>query len=435
MVIKQTVLLFLLSSSALAHGINGHIHVTAWAAAQVEGDVAELLADPEVYEAYLFGAAFPDSGYAIDDAYSELVHWEPFVEAFIRHVRMTTAPPYIGIEDRKKVAFLLGVGAHGLQDEIFDTLFLPQVEARDDAGQEETDPGTDAFLYTDGHLEHTPGVYAPLDDVITVLESEYGHTVEPGTMSGGMNRVKAFVIDSLPAFAGDLDDMLRPEMPWGSRHYMDETVPGSLASEVPATAAYVEALWRRLNGDLPVSARIVHRYPGRDRTNAEDALIPADSWITLVFGVGVRVGSLRQDTVRLLDPERAPIPCEVGYQRWGSQEDSTTRIVVLRPGQRVRNLAAYTVEIGAGVEIVDGERVDAPWDYPITEAPPTLEAGQADNADQGQINAEATNQGGCALVAGATGSSGRSQAALVFIALCMCRSRRRASQGSLEAEK
>jgi hypothetical protein len=380
MMVARISLLLFISTSALAHGINGHIHVAAWAAAVVEGPTRALLEDAEVLDAFLFGAAFPDTGYAVDDGYGEIAHWEPFVEAFVQHLRREVPPPYDTLEKQKRVAFLMGVGAHGLQDEIFDTLFLPQIEARDGAGQDAADPGTDAFLHTGGHLEFTPAAYAPIEDVVQVLEESMGHTVAPGTVNAGMARVKAFVIDSIGAFAEDLDAAHRPAMPWGSRHYLDASIPGSLRSEVPATAAYAEALWQRLNGGLPVSGRVIHRYPGRDRAQAEDEPIPADSWVTLVFGVGVYVGTLSAETVRLRGPDGALIPCTISGQRWGRDPMSTSRLLVVKPDTAGQEVAQYTVELLPGIQFVDGERVEALWEVSLQAGDPSETAAGAGDA-------------------------------------------------------
>ena len=45
-----------------AHGINGHVHVTAWAIDSLpDGDLKTFLSDPELRNAALFGAVFPDT--------------------------------------------------------------------------------------------------------------------------------------------------------------------------------------------------------------------------------------------------------------------------------------------------------------------------------------------------------------------------------------
>ena len=167
----------LTASPAQAHGIWGHVHVTGWAVENMPDDDLRrfLLEDPEVFNALLFGAAFADTGYARDEAasraYSEHTHWEPFVEDYIEWMRVNDPPPWNTLESKKRVAFLLGCASHGLQDSIFDSLFLHQVEDRDGAGQSETDPGTDGFLVIDDHVRFTPERDIPMATVLQLYET------------------------------------------------------------------------------------------------------------------------------------------------------------------------------------------------------------------------------------------------------------------------
>ena len=89
-------------------------------------------------------------------------------------------PPWNTLESRKRVAFLMGCASHGLQDTLFDSLFLYQIEERDGAGQDFADPGTDGFLVLDEHVRFQPEedipmetlleLYAGLEEEITEVE-------------------------------------------------------------------------------------------------------------------------------------------------------------------------------------------------------------------------------------------------------------------------
>ena len=131
----------LLPVNAAAHGIWGHVHVTGWAVENMADDELRqfLLDDPEVFNALLFGAVFTDTGYSRDEAasraYSEHAHWEPFIQDYIDWIRLNDPPPWTSGASKKRVAFLMGCASHGLQDSIFDSLFLHQVEAHDGASQ------------------------------------------------------------------------------------------------------------------------------------------------------------------------------------------------------------------------------------------------------------------------------------------------------------
>lgn len=354
-----------LPAVALAHGINGHVHVTGWAIdALPPGPLKALLADPVVRDTALIAAAFPDSGYAIGDGYGELAHWEPFVDACVRRLQ----PPFETLEAQREAAFVLGLAAHGLQDELFDSLFLYQIAKHDDRGQDEADPGTDAFLVTDGYVHHRPPVWVPYALVQAALEDAHDYAVSADTIDAGMARVKTLVIDGAEGIARVFDPRYRPQLPWTAEHYVDPDIPGSLGAEIPATRAYLEALWARMHGEFAVSALVGHPYPSPERRLRGLAANDVDSWITLVFGAGVRIGSLLvADRVVLVDAEGASVPVEVRATRWsGNDPAGDTRLVTLRPTVELLPDADYTVILRPGIELLDGTLLEVEWTYTFT---------------------------------------------------------------------
>lgn len=351
-----------LPAAALAHGINGHVHVTGWAIERLPpGEVADFFADPELFETALFAASFPDSGYAIDDPYGEMAHWPPFLEAYLRHLRAEVGPPFDTPEKRRLAAFAIGMACHGLQDEIFDSVFLHHIREHDGEGQDSADTGTDAMLYTDGYLRFKPPQWAPLDALVSVFADE-GHAVEPQTIEAGMMRVKFLVIDNFHTLAPTFDRRYRPLLPWTAEHYVDPAVPGSLAAEIPATGAFIEALWHRLHGRPPVATVVSHPYPdGRRRLMSVDP-DSAGSWVTLVLGIGARVGSVTTDRVHLEGPD-GPVPFDLRHTRWGGAADDWTRIVQLRPRAALTPDAEYVVRLDPGFELIDGQIFEQPWQH------------------------------------------------------------------------
>jgi MYXO-CTERM domain-containing protein len=351
---------------AHAHGVGGHVHVTGWAIEQLPAasPLAAFFADPVVLDAALMGAGFPDSGYAAGDAYGELAHWEPFVDAHVAWIRerYEANGGYDDPEVRRHIGFLMGSAAHGLQDELFDSVFLFQVREKDGAGQEEADPGTDGFLAVDGHLRFRPTLWLPGEALAEVFAAR-GHAVTAATMRGGLSQVR-FYVNGLQAIGIQLDAEHRPQLPWTADHYLDPTVPGSLAAEVPATAAYLEALWARLHGEFPVAGLGVHGWPHQRRLRSRQA-DTVDGWITVVFGAGAVVGSLTGDTVQLLDPDGQPVPIQVGHTRWGGAPGDSTRLVRLMPTEPLAPDTTYTVRLAPGITLLDGQVLDTPWTWAV----------------------------------------------------------------------
>lgn len=347
---------------AMPHGINGHVHVTGWAIERLPpGELADLFAEQEAFEAALFAASFPDSGYAISDPYGEMAHWPPFFEAHLRQVRADVGPPFDTPEKRRKAAFAIGLGCHGLQDEIFDSVFLWHIAEHDGQAQEQADSGTDAMLFTDGYLRWKPAKWAPVDDLIASFAAE-GHAVDAETIEAGMTRVKAIVIDAFGGIAPVFDRQYRPLLPWTAEHYVDPAVPGSIAAEIPATRAFIEAVWARLHGRFPAAGFVAHPYPdGRRRLRSVDPATTS-SWVTLVLGIGARVGSVTPDRITFEGPD-GPVAYDLRHTRWGGAPDDWTRIVQLRPRVELALDAEYTVDIAPGIELIDGSVLADGWRY------------------------------------------------------------------------
>ena len=72
-------------STAHANGQTTHVWITLEAVGHLDdGPLKELLSKPEVFDALVNGAMFPDGGYANGDHYGELAHWEPLQQAYLR---------------------------------------------------------------------------------------------------------------------------------------------------------------------------------------------------------------------------------------------------------------------------------------------------------------------------------------------------------------
>lgn len=355
-------LALLAPAPARAHGLWGHIHVTGWAVENMPDDeLRAFLLEPEVFNALLFGATFTDTGYAVDDpasrAYSEHTHWEPFIEDYVEWLRANDPPPWDDLESRKRVAFLMGCASHGLQDELFDSLFLYQVEEHDGGGQDEADPGTDGFLALDGHLRLFPTEYIPLETVLelyTTLDEEVTEAVideAVGLVTG------VYINDTLgPAVAEQLGEQYQDVIPWTREHYLDADLPGSLRAEVYPTMAYQQAIWDRLHDGLDADEATVFAYPEPPRRVGSTDAASAHSWVSVVFGVGVRY---TDDLAVLVDAEGAVVPTVSGNSRW---DPEWTRVFRLLPAEDLAPGGWYTVRLRAGVETIDGQTSTAPWE-------------------------------------------------------------------------
>lgn len=352
------------AGAASAHGIFGHIHVTGWAIENLpDGELSDFFDEREVFEAALFGAAFTDSGYwpvgeeleAQARAYGEHTHWEPFIEDFVQWIRVNDPPPWTSLESRKRVAFLMGCAAHGLQDEIFDSLFLDQVALHDHGGQDEADPATDGFLALDGHLRFVPPTYVPYDTLLE-LYAPLDEGVTREAIERGVRSMTAVYVHPRtgPGIARALADSYLDVVPWTRDHYLDTDIPGSLRSEILPTAAYLEAIWARLHGrsDESLSSLVTWAFPAPPRRLRSAEPGTPDSRVTLVFGSGVRFGSVAATFARDDDDsEDGQVPFTLRNTRWNGQ---WTRLVRLDPSAPLEPGGWYRVGLDAGLERIDG---------------------------------------------------------------------------------
>jgi hypothetical protein len=344
---------------AASHGIWGHVHVTGWAVENLpDGQVRDFFDDPEVMNALLFGAAFTDSGYwpqggelgARSRAYSEHTHWSPFIQSFIEWVVVNDPPPWDTLESRQRVAFLMGCAAHGLQDEIFDSLFLFQVQEHDGAGQDEADPGTDGFLALDGHIRFLPtSSYLPYD-VLVQLYAGLDEEVDASIIEESVGIMEYLYLnhelglDIAMRLGEQYDDVI----PWARAHYLDVDVPGSLAAEIEPTGRYLEALWGRLHGAPAGDNAVIFAYPARPRRLYGHRADSPASWVTFIFGAGVSYdGAATTWTAR----DGGDIAFAQHNTRWGG---AWPRLVRMAPSEDLTPGGWYTTGLVPGVALIDG---------------------------------------------------------------------------------
>lgn len=335
-------------SMCFGHGINGHINVTQWSLKESEPIREWRL--PDCQNAMVFGSAFPDTGYAVSHAYGELTHWTPFLSAFIESVRDSQT-----VDVRTK-CFVVGLAAHGLQDEIFDTFFLEQVEHFDGAGQDIVDPGLDAIMVVDGVAQAKPDIYVPTDQLIQVLASHFGVEVEPSVIEEGARRVKLAVIDHFGPIAENYAREHRDALAWAEAHYLDPAIVGSLASEVEPTRGYAEAVWARL--ESPVVARdVVSVFEGH-------SIGPEVNNGVAVYGLvlsrGVSVSSIRGG-IRARPLSGGEVEYfQVAPGRWTQSDDSITRVIRLEASDG-RILTDYEFAAADEWIWIDGTRTVGDW--------------------------------------------------------------------------
>jgi hypothetical protein len=367
------------SSTAEAHGVWGHVHVTGWAAENLPpGELRDFLSDPEVMNALLFGAAYTDSGYSIEQRkvipllgasdeeiqigheYSEHTHWEPFINAMIAWIRNNDPPPFTSLESKKRAAFVMGAASHGLQDEIFDSTFLFQSMHYDNHDQEAADPGTDYLLNEQGYLRFAPPKYVPMDAVREVYH-DLGLDVSEAIIQKGVDTVGDFYLN--PSYRVIFTTVIAngdgnpKNIPWVKEHYLDPDVPGSLLAEIMPTARHQLALWERLHGRYDPNHAVVYAFPSAPRRLRSHLNDLPDSWVTLVFGAGVKIASASSTWT---DAAGTAVPYTQQGTRWGAE---FPRLMRLQPSAPLVPGAWYDAGMNSGAMLINGGAVTEPFSF------------------------------------------------------------------------
>lgn len=345
---------------ANAHGINGHVWVTNQAVEYLtDCELINYFSEKEVHNAVQIASAFPDSGYAAKHAYGETAHWEPFTEAYIKYLRSKGADFLTTLEGRKQVAFLMGLSAHGFEDEIFDSIFLLKAAEADKYQgdtQEILDPATDFMLVSDGHTKLCPEIYFPGDLVHVLASPAVGVPVAQEDIERGMFIVKTLVIN-LTKTKIRLDTHYRDKLPWARDHYFNADTPGSIAFEPFVVTHYLRALWHRLHGIFLEEDVLIYSVPPPGHRLLSVNHNSADNWITLFFGYGILDDTINSENVKLTDSKGKIIPAVIKPNRWGGGKGSTSRLLQVRPKEDLKFDSEYTVTLSKNIKLVTGENL------------------------------------------------------------------------------
>ena len=105
---------------------------------------------------------FPDGGYAVGDNYGEIAHWESFQAAYLKWIRDTYSPPWT-TEAKEHIAFLMGLGSHGVADQSYDAMYFRRayVYDADGAWTESFDTATDVTFVAETMVQDMVDVWVP----------------------------------------------------------------------------------------------------------------------------------------------------------------------------------------------------------------------------------------------------------------------------------
>lgn len=441
----STVLVMLLASRASANGAYSHVHMSQLAVPQLPpGELRDLFADPEMIAALEAGSMFPDSGYAIDDPYGEIAHWEPFLSSYLDDLRTRYAGDYSSHEAKLRIAFMLGFAAHALEDQSYDTTLLARAFEMGDTEVDglSYDQLADYFLTIDQGVVFTVDApYAPYADLPAIIASgPDAHVVSEDALRGAMDTMAALMrLQSSPRLVRSWYLTAWEHYPFLGTHYYDEAAVGSVRWLAGLLVTYWRVLWDRLHDtDVPTRDLLMRTVPEDGGTNWNVDLAESRAWgrIALFFGYAVDRDAITP-LIALRDAAGAAVPTTFETAYGGRDRN----LIFVVPSTTLAYDTEYTVEIASGASTLYGRTTDAPVAFSFRTRcaadrlgdcpplPPPLVAGPMPVHDAGVTTSDAgtppvdagratpTDDGGCDVGRAGRAPSGGAPALTVAAAL------------------
>lgn len=435
--------LFAVTGSARANGITAHAHMSDLAVDELPaGDLRDLLSSPDVLQALHSGSVFPDSGYAIDHAYGELAHWEPFTNEYLEWIVANHPPPWTELEDRQRIAFLFGAMSHGMADQVYDSLFMHKIEQYDgELG--DFDRRAESWLV----IEHDPHispltVFVPSSELPGILLSSSGEASTADDYERGMSGIST-AIRAIPLLADSEYEDAWNALPWGATHYYaGVSEAGSLQHVAHVISAYWQVVWERLHGTDSLERSLIATWPEEGDVNFETTAGRAESRVMFVFGHAIDSASF-PGAFHLRPMAGGPDVAAHARFQWSGIANA----VLVLPDEDLAYDTEYVVELTTDLRTMDGRNLPAPvsvafhtrcapdalsdcpplaepWVRP-TMPPPRPDAGMRDAGPRRDVGVDAGAAtppagGGCSVRRGGPGAL----SAVVLLALAARRGRR-----------
>lgn len=425
--------------SARASGNYTHVRVATHALDFLDaGALKDLLSRPELLQMLRNGAMFPDGGYAVDDGYGEIAHWEPFQRVYLEWIRSHYQPPWSD-EAAQHIAFLMGMAAHGLTDQLFDGMFLERAGYHDGNARSPVFGGIDGltdacFALAMGDMD-APQPWVPAKTLAPLFGEASGHTVTAATIDKGQTLVPVAILYAQDRAhnAATMKEAMDTH-PWACGRVDDASVPGSPPAIPPVVGRYWAVLWARLNGADTFDQPLLGTFFA-DTLPCEvplDAASP-DSWVSFAMPRGLDPATVGPQSVRVEDASGAAIPVQA-HVYYGKH----SHLVNLKPAADWSPGTLYSVTLAVPMSSWEGIALAAERRFtfgtpPAPGAPyedsdgtlscvipgglaETVAGDDLSSAEPGPGRSGSSSQGSCA-VAGPQSVPGASRLPLLLLAL------------------
>ena len=391
--------LLALTLPAHANGQTTHVWITRHAIEHLEeGPLKALVSDPANEAALVHGAMFPDGGYPLGHPYGEDAHWEGFQGDYQAWIQARHPPPFSD-EGARHVAFLLGLGSHGMADQTFDAFYFNWSSIKDAehgwAEGESFDEASDFIFASIEGGQEVPERWVPQETLIDLYTAR-GVSVDADTLDDGQALLEtAIALVGFGAQNPALVDDYAALFPWGGAHLADPDLPGTPACEGEWVARYWQEVYARLT-DTERPRALMGSWPEdgawghpRDHTQPE-------ARVSMIFPVGLASGSPDPATFSVEAADGVALPFEVWvYYGAGSH------VVHLVPTEDWPEDTEITVRASAGLPYRDGEALERDVGFRFQTTPPPADP----DPDTGGTDARGATdkQRGCSAAPAAPG--------------------------------
>ena len=291
--------------------------------------------------------------------YGSQAHKSDFVEAYFDYVKDKCGAG--GPDCERLIAHFLGTAAHGLQDHLYDELFMNKAMTFDMGGKDKHDVWADEiFVVKYDPLHVTPRYYLPKNDLVNVYAG-MGQDVSKNDLKTGKfyhwlgaAGLRSLALVPYPTYS--------KKMSFTKANII--THAGGVDHTSSVTADYWEVLWKRLHDDGG-EERVLATWP---EPGADDHAYNHKSLysrVSVFFTTGMDKSSINQNSFYLEDKDGNRVPATYRINHDHDNFAALVPAVDLEPGK------TYTAVLTTDVKDMKGNSLkeDYSWDFTTSVGP------------------------------------------------------------------
>lgn len=347
----------LFSNLAFGNGQSTHCWISEQAIQNLpEGELRDLMLNPSNEQQWRNGTMFPDGGYAIGDGYGEISHWEPFLMAYLDWIKTHYSQPW-NAEAKEHIAFLMGLGSHGLADQTFDAMYFRRAYQYDADGnwEESLDTSTDVSFIAQTEPQPVPDDWIPMDAMLEIYGNQ-NHSVNSDTIERGQSLLRVAVTWVGGASQQEsLVEQYESDFPWATSNLLNSVYPGSPPIEAEIIASYWQVLWAQLH-EQTIEDPVMYAYPPVDTYEYTRSKEDIESHLSVVFTKGIDTSLLTEELFSVYDAEGLahPIGVNVFY-------GMDSHVINITPLEDWKEDTDYQLMVTKNVPFRDGTTLGIDW--------------------------------------------------------------------------